>query len=369
MAYEFYEILEVSRDVSAEELKRAYRKKAMEVHPDRHGGDKEKETLFKEVNEAYATLSDPQKRAHYDRFGTTDMGGGFGGGQGGFHTDMDFSDIFESFFGGGFQGGGARRRTSGVEGEDIEIRVKLDFSEALSGLKKTVSYSRKVVCTECSGTGAKKGTEPKECSQCRGAGQVRRRTQTIFGVMEQTGICDMCHGTGKIIADKCTKCHGERRETQKIEKEIDIPAGIDDGMTIKVRGEGNDGIGSKAGDLYITFNIPNSIDGLTREDTNLFYTTEIDPVEAVLGIKKTLKLPVLGERVLEIKSGTQHGEVLKFKGDGMKHISKDQKGDLFITVNIKIPTHPSKKEREFYHEIAREKKIEVADDGFLNKIF
>ncbi|NCP77334.1 J domain-containing protein [bacterium] len=187
--------------------------------------------------------------------------------------------------------------------------------------------------------------------------------------MEQTGICDMCHGTGKIIADKCTKCHGERRETQKIEKEIDIPAGIDDGMTIKVRGEGNDGIGSKAGDLYITFNIPNSIDGLTREDTNLFYTTEIDPVEAVLGIKKTLKLPVLGERVLEIKSGTQHGEVLKFKGDGMKHISKDQKGDLFITVNIKIPTHPSKKEREFYHEIAREKKIEVADDGFLNKIF
>ncbi len=226
-----------------------------------------------------------------------------------------------------------------------------------------------MVCTECTGTGAKKGTEPKECSQCRGAGQVRRRTQTIFGVMEQTGICDVCQGTGKIITDKCTTCRGERRETIKTEKEIDIPAGIDDGMTIKVRGEGNDGIGSKSGDLYISFSIPDSIDGLTREDMNLYYTLEIDPVEVVLGTKKVIKIPVLGERTLEIKAGTQHGEVLKFKGDGVKHISKDQKGDLFITINIKIPTHPSKKERELYHEIAKEKKIEVADEGFLSKIF
>lgn len=315
MAYEFYSILEVAREASADEIKKAYRKKAMEYHPDRHGGDKEKEKLFKEVNEAYSTLSDAQKKAHYDRFGSVDMGGGFGGGQGGFHTNMDFSDIFESFFGGGFQGGGARRRSSGVEGEDIEIRVKLDFAEAMSGLKKTISYTRKVVCSECIGTGAKKGTEPKECPQCHGAGQVRRRTQTIFGVMEQTGICDQCHGTGKFITEKCAKCQGERRETRKTEKEIDIPAGIDDGMTIKVRGEGNDGIGSKAGDLYITFSIPESIDGLTREDMNLFYTIEIDPVEAILGMKKTLKLPVLGERTVEIKAGTQHGEIFKFKGD------------------------------------------------------
>lgn len=167
MAYEFYSILEVSREASPEEIKKAYRKKAMEVHPDRHGGDKEKELLFKEVNEAYATLSDPEKKAHYDRFGTSDMGNG--GFQGGFHTDMDFSDIFESFFGGGFGNGGTRRKAGGVEGEDIEIRIKLDFAEALSGLKKTVSYTRKVVCTECTGSGAKKGTEPKECSQCHGA--------------------------------------------------------------------------------------------------------------------------------------------------------------------------------------------------------
>lgn len=187
--------------------------------------------------------------------------------------------------------------------------------------------------------------------------------------MEQTAICDRCHGTGKIITDKCSKCHGERRETSKIEKEIDIPAGIDDGMTIKLRGEGNEGIGSKSGDLYIAFSIPDSIEGLTREDTNLYYTVEIDPVEAVLGIKKTLKLPVLGERTLEIKAGTQHGEIVKFKGDGVKHISKDQKGDLFITINIKIPTHLTKKERELYTEIAKERKIELADEGFLSKIF
>ena len=131
--------------------------------------------------------------------------------------------------------------------------------------------------------------------------------------MEQTGICDVCEGTGKIIADKCSKCHGERRESQKIEKEIDIPAGIDDGMTIKVRGEGNDGIGSRSGDLYISFSIPGSIDGLTREDMNLFYTLEIDPVEAILGTKRIVKLPILGERTIEIKAGTQHDEVLKFK--------------------------------------------------------
>ncbi len=175
--------------------------------------------------------------------------------------------------------------------------------------------------------------------------------------MEQTGVCEACHGTGKIITEKCTVCHGERRQTEKIEKEIDVPAGIDDGMTIKLRGEGNDGIGSKSGDLYVAFSIPESIDGLTREDTNLFYTLEIDPVEAVLGTKKILKLPVLGDRTIEIKSGTQHGEVLKFKGDGVKHISRDQKGDLFITISIKIPTNPSRKERELYKQIANEKKI------------
>ena len=179
----------------------------------------------------------------------------------------------------------------------------------------------------------------------------------------------MCHGTGKIITDKCSTCHADRREAVKTEKEIDIPAGIDDGMTIKMRAEGNDGIESKSGDLYITFQIPDSIDGLTREDMNLFYVVQIDPVEAVLGIKKTVKIPVLGDRVLEIKPGTQHDEVLKFKGDGVKHISKDQKGDLFITIQIKIPTHPTKKERELYHEIAREKDIQVTDEGFLSKLF
>lgn len=368
MAYEFYSILGVSRDVSAEELKRAYRKKAMEVHPDRHGGDKEKERLFKEVNEAYATLSDPQKRAHYDRFGTADAGGGFGG-QGGFGVDMDFSDIFESFFGGGFQNGGTRRKSGGVEGEDIEIRMKLSFSEALSGVKKTFSYSRKVVCDECNGSGAKKGTEPRECSHCHGSWHIRKRTQTIFGVMEQTGLCDYCHGTGKIIVDKCNVCHGEQRQTLKSEKEIEVPSGIDDGMTIKLRGEGNMGIGSKNGDIYITFSVPSEIDGLSREDTNLLYTLEIDPVEAILGVKKIVKLPVLGDRTIEIKAGTQYGEVLKFKWDGVKHVSKDTKGDLYVNIHVKIPTRPTKKERELYRAIAKEKKIQVADEGILSKLF
>lgn len=210
----------------------------MENHPDRHGGDKAKEAKFKEINEAYSTLSDPQKKAHYDRFGTADMGGG-GFGAGGFTGDVDLGDIFSQFFGGGFQQGGTRRQ-SGLGGEDIELRVSIDFGEALSGVKKTVSFSKRVTCGECSGSGAKKGTTPRECPTCRGSGQVRHRTQTIFGVIEQAGVCESCQGKGKVISEKCGTCHGECRTVEKITKEVDVPAGIDDGMTIKLRGEGHE---------------------------------------------------------------------------------------------------------------------------------
>lgn len=167
MSHEYYDLLGVARDASQDDIKKAYRKKAMDNHPDRHGGDKEKEAMFKKINEAYATLSDGEKRAHYDRFGTADAGAGFGGfGQGGFSGDVDLGDIFSQFFGGGFGGQGASRKSSGIGGEDIELSVSLEFGEALSGVKKTVSFSKKTVCTECSGSGAKKGTSPKECSQC-----------------------------------------------------------------------------------------------------------------------------------------------------------------------------------------------------------
>lgn len=194
--------------------------------------------------------------------------------------------------------------------------------------------------------------------------------QTIFGVIEQTGVCDTCHGKGKVITEKCPECRGESRVTTKTSKEIDVPAGIDNGMTIKVRGEGHEGVGRSNGDLYVVFQVPESIDGLTREDQDLVYELAVDPVELVLGVKRKIKIPVLGERMIEIKPGTQHGEVIKFKGDGVKHVSRDQKGDLYIHIQVRIPKSLSKSEREAYEAIASEKKLDVADHkGIFGKLF
>lgn len=368
MSYEYYDLLGVSREASADEIKKAYRKAAMENHPDRHGGDKEKEAKFKQINEAYATLSDPQKKAHYDRFGTADMGGGGGFSQGGFDMNFDFGDIFETFFSQG--GNGSTRRRPWLVGEDLELRVRLTFAEALSGVKKTVKYKRLTLCDDCHGSGAKPGTEPQKCHVCHGAGQVRKRVQTFFGVVEQAVVCDVCEGTGSEIVHKCPKCHGTKRIEHEVEKEIDVPAGIDDGMTIKMRSEGNEGEKNQNGDLYILFSIPDSVDGLVRDGNDLRFTLELDPVEAVLGVRKQVKIPVLGDRTIELKAGTQHSEIIRFRGDGVKHVSRDQKGDLFVEVQIRIPTKISSKERELYEQIAREKKLDVADHkGIFGKLF
>ncbi|MCK9272422.1 DnaJ domain-containing protein [Candidatus Gracilibacteria bacterium] len=368
MADNYYDILGVSKDATGEEIKKAYRKKAMESHPDRHGGDKEKEAQFKKINEAYGVLSDTGKKAHYDRFGSTEGMGGFGGGQGGFNVDFDIGDIFESFFGQGFGGNTGGRKKKNENGEDIEINVKLDFGESILGVKKTINFDRKEVCSDCAGSGAKKGTTPKTCITCHGTGQVRKRVNSFFGVIEQASACPTCHGSGVIIEEKCGKCNGNKRIVEKIKKEIDVPAGIDNEMTLKIKGEGNKGTNGRNGDLYVIFSVPDSFDGLVRENSNLFYDLILDPVEAVLGIKKKVKLPLLGERTIEIKIGIQDGEIIKFKGDGVKDVGRDIKGDLFIKVKIKIPTNPTKKEKELYEQIAEIKGIET-NKGIFGKIF
>ncbi|MDD2487344.1 MAG: J domain-containing protein [Candidatus Gracilibacteria bacterium] len=375
MPENYYDILGIPKDANAEDIKKAYRKKAMESHPDRHGGDKEKEAQFKKINEAYQTLSDAQKKAHYDRFGSTEGMGQGGFGQGfsgqGFDANFDISDIFESFFGGGgFGGGGQSKRKKNESGEDIEIEVKLDFSEAVLGTKRKVSYEKMILCSECSGSGAKKGTSPKTCNSCHGNGYVKKRTQSFFGVIEQTVVCDVCHGNGQIIEEKCGSCNGNKRIRTKMEKEIDVPAGIDDGMTLKLKGEGGVGVNSKSGDLYIVFRVPQKLEGMKRDGVNLNYDLVIDPIEAILGSKRKIKFPILGERTIEIKPGTQNSDMLKFKGDGVKDVSRDFKGDLFVKIDIKIPTSISKKERELYEQIAKEKGIDFADGkGFFSKIF
>ena len=236
MAYEYYELLGVGKEASAEELKKAYRKKAMEHHPDRHGGDKDKEAEFKKINEAYAILSDPQKRAAYDQSGgRTDFASGFsGGGFGDFSQGFDINDIFD-MFSGGFSGGSGRSRRE--IGEDIELEISATFEETILGGKRKIAYDRSEICSDCGGSGGASKEDVISCPDCGGNGKVRQRTQTIFGTMEQIVSCPRCHGSGKTVKNPCKSCGGKRYKKTRREKEIEIPAGIEEGMTIKIRGE------------------------------------------------------------------------------------------------------------------------------------
>ncbi len=354
MAYEYYATLGVQKTASADEIKRAYRKKAMELHPDRTKGDKTKEAEFKKVNEAYAVLSDPQKKAAYDRTGTTGPAGFEGFPGGGFSADFDFSEIFEQFFGGGFPGGGrggARRREVGA---DIEIRIRIPFEKSIRGGTEEISFERRTVCPDCGGSGAEKGHDPKTCPDCGGSGRVRQRMQTVFGTMEQTASCPRCHGTGKFVNHPCRHCRGERYVVFKTKKTVDVPAGIEDGMTVKLRGEGHEGKDGN-GDLYLHFSVPEEDRGLRREGADLHYALDLDPAEMVLGCKKKISIPVVGEREIEVKAGSQHGRAVRFKGEGAHRLPNGGKGDLVVTLRVRIPESPSAKERDLYTEIAKEK--------------
>ncbi|MBP8016970.1 DnaJ domain-containing protein [Candidatus Gracilibacteria bacterium] len=367
MPENYYDILGISKNATSDEIKRAYRAKAMEHHPDRHGGDKSKEADFKKVNEAYSILSDSQKRAHYDRYGSMDGMGGFNQGfNQGFNMDFDLSEIFETFFGGSEYGSGKRRKNE--SGENLEFRINLNFADAIFGIKKTIKFERKIVCKTCGGAGNKPGTGMKTCTTCHGSGHIKKRVQSFFGVVEKTEYCSACDGEGVIIEQKCSACFGEKRINEKIEKEVEIPAGVDDGMTLKLKGEGNESIKGKSGDLYIVFKVPSDLEGLKRDGDDLHYSFDIEPVEAILGTKKKIKIPVLGDRIVEIKPGTQYGEILKFKGDGVKNVNTDYKGDLFLKLILKTPTRISKKEKELYQKIAEEKGINI-NKSIFEKMF
>lgn len=353
MAYEFYDTLGVSRDASADDIKKAYRKKAMESHPDRHGGDKAKEAEFKRINEAYATLSDAQKKAHYDRFGSAEQAGGFPGGGGFSGGNMDFGDIFETFFGGGFSGGGGRRQEVGA---DIEIHVKLGFEEAIRGTKKEIKFQKKVICHDCKGTGAKAGSQMETCADCNGAGRVRRRAQSLFGVIDQVVTCERCGGSGKTIKESCPTCKGRKYIDETKTRTIEIPAGIDDGMTIKLRDEGNEGRDG-SGDLFVHFDVPTEFEGLVRDEETLHYKASFDPVEFILGTKKTINIPVIGEKTIDLKPGTDPGSELVFRGEGVSRVSRNGKGDLIVELVMAMPKKLTKKERELYEAIAKEKDI------------
>ena len=352
---DYYEVLGLSKGAGEAEIKKAYRSMAKKYHPDMNPGDAEAEAKFKEVNEAYAVLSDADKKAQYDQFGHAafdQTAGGGGAGFGGFGDFGDIGDIFGSFFGGAFGGSSARSRNAPMRGEDVGARVTVTFEEAAFGVKKDVSYNRVQKGPDCSGSGASKGTNPETCSACGGQGQ-RRVTQRLGGMAFQTtATCDKCRGTGKIIKNPCSNCRGTGyiKVTKKLS--VNIPAGIDDGERIALRGQGCDGRnGGPAGDLIITVNVKKH-NIFERDGYNIYCEIPLTVAEATLGAE--IDVPTLeGNQKFTIPEGTQPGTQFTIRQKGIPYINNaNRKGDLIFTVNVEIPKSLSEKQKEFMRAFA-----------------
>lgn len=350
---DYYEVLGVNKGASDADIKKAYRREAKKFHPDLHPGDKECESKFKEVNEAYEVLSDGDKKSRYDQFGHAGVDPNFGGGAGGGNPfgGFDFGDIFGDIFGGGFGGfgGGSNRRNGPRRGNDVHHQVEVTFEEAAFGCKKKITVTKNESCSTCGGNGAKPGTNPETCSRCGGTGQVRTQQRTPLGMMMNTSICSDCHGTGKIIKEPCTICRGNGtvRKTKTIE--IDIIAGINDGQTMQISGQGEPGErGGPNGDLLVTIRIKRH-EIFKRDDFNVYVDMPITFVQAALG--STLKVPTLdGVVEYDMPEGTQTGARFRLRGKGIPYLRSKNRGDQYVTVNIEVPKNLSGKQKEILKE-------------------
>lgn len=339
---DFYEVLGVKKGVSEDELKKAYRKLAKENHPDLHPGDKECEARFKEINEAYEVLSDPDKRAKYDQFGHAafdpSQGFGGGGGFGGFEGFGGFGDIFSDIFGGGFGfgGGGGRNPNAPRKGDNLRATVNIKFEEAAFGVKKDVFVSKIEQCPDCKGTGCAEGTTAEVCPDCKGTGTVMSTKRTPFGMVQSSEQCPKCKGRGKIIHSPCKTCRGMGSVRRQHKVSVSIPAGIDDGQTISLKGQGNAGLnGGPAGDLLITVLVqPHA--RFERDGASILLDQEISFAQAALGAE--VEVPTLDGKVkLNIPEGTQSGTTFRLKGKGVPFLRNGGRGDQFVTVNVAVP--------------------------------
>ncbi len=353
---DYYEVLGVAKNVSADELKKAYRKQAKKYHPDLNPGNQEAEAKFKEVNEAYEVLSDSEKRARYDQFGFAGVdpnygagqGGGFGGG--GFGGFGDLGDIFGDIFGGGFGGfgggaGGRQTANAPRKGADVRVRVSLNFMEAVHGCTKTITITKQDVCSECSGSGAAKGTSPETCPDCGGRGYTVQQVRTPFGVMQSQQPCGRCGGKGKIVKDPCSHCHGTGRVSVKKTLEVKIPAGIDDDQSIALRGQGDAGLnGGPAGDVIVIVSVAQ--DPLfMRDGYNVWVTVPITYSQAVLGA--SVVVPTVDGKVeYEVPEGTQSGTTFRLRGKGIQYLGGRGRGDQYVKVVVEIPKKLNKHQRE-----------------------
>lgn len=345
---DYYEVLGVQKGASDDEIKRAYRKMAMKYHPDRNPDNKEAEEKFKEANEAYAVLSDPEKRDKYDRFGHAgvDPNAGFGGGAG-FSGFGGVEDIFGDLFGGGFGGfsGGRARRNGPRKGNDLQKSITIEFTEAIFGCRKEISLTKDVKCRTCNGEGTAPGTHKHTCEKCGGTGQVTRMSQTPFGTFQNVTTCDACGGTGEVIEMPCPTCHGKGTVRKNVTLKIDIPAGVDNDSIIPIRGEGEPGVnGGPFGDLYIVIRVkPHKV--YKRRGDDLYLDMPITYAQAVLGDK--VKVPGFGETYsYTIAPGTQTGSNFRLKGKGVRNPRTGKFGDLYVKVNIEVPTKLSSKEKK-----------------------
>jgi len=377
---DYYEVLGVEKSASADEIKKAYRKKAKQYHPDLNPGDKEAEAKFKEANEAYEVLSDDQKKARYDQFGHAGVdpnygagGGGFGGGFGGFDGDIDLGDIFSSFFGGGggFGGGGRRANPNAPRrGEDLQSTVTISFEEAAKGCTRKVTVNRVEICDECNGSGAAKGTSPTTCPECHGTGQVSVQQRTPFGVIQTQRACSRCNGKGKIVENPCNKCRGRGRVSKQNTLEINVPAGIDDRNVLNVRGEGNKGVnGGPAGDLHVVVNVrPHPF--FERNGFDVWCEVHVSFVQAALG--DTLMVPTLDGKVkYDIPAGTQPGSVFKLRGKGIQNLRSKSRGDQLVKIIVDVPEKLNTEQKEAllrFNEAMGGAKPEVDEKkGFFGK--
>ena len=369
---DYYEVLGVNKNATDDELKKAYRKLAKKYHPDANPDNKkEAEAKFKEVNEAYETLSNPQKRKMYDQFGTADpqgfggAGGPFGG-QGGYYSyngsgfdgfgDFgDLGDIFSSIFGGGFGGGrsSSAKRNGPRKGADLNVRMEITFEQAFLGVEKEIVVTRDEECQKCHGTGAKPGTSPIKCPTCNGTGQVTQVQNTILGQMQTTRTCTSCHGTGEIINEPCDNCHGKGKVRKQPRIKVKIPAGIDDNQTVVLRGEGEPGTkGGPKGDLYITVKIKRH-NIFTRKGNQVLCEIPITITQATLGAE--LEIPMVDgtKEKYKIPEGTQTGSKFTIRNKGFKAINSNSAGDFVFTVTVQTPKRLTRQQRELLVELAK----------------
>lgn len=363
---DYYEVLGVDKNASDAEIKKAYRKLAKKYHPDLNPGDKEAEQNFKEANEAYEVLSNPEKKANYDRFGHagTDPNGfgGYGGGAG--FGGGGFDDIFDMFFGGGF-GGRSSQRKGPEKGADLRVDVNLKFEEAAFGTEKDIEVTRMENCHTCEGTGAKPGTKVKQCSKCHGTGQIQYTQNTPLGRFVNVKTCDQCHGEGTIIETSCKTCHGSGKEQKTRTIHVKIPAGVDTDSILPLRGEGEPGNkGGRSGDLYIYIHVqPHPI--LKREGNDIYCEVPITFAQAALGAELTV--PTLDGKVkYEIPEGTQTGTTFRLKNKGVPKIRGNGRGDQYVKVKVEVPKKLSKEQRELLVKFAE---ISGDDDFEQTKSF